>query len=151
MNSRRRISALQRFVGKPIAIRDALEPVLMAAGYRSGRRCLLDHLSGAKQNRLGYLKAKRFGGLEVDDQINFRGLLYWQVRRTATLTTADLTTGNSRRRTTDACRGRRATPQPQVRKLISGSLMPVADAWEMVVGGATGGGPPKRVLGPRFS
>jgi hypothetical protein len=29
MNSRRRISALQRFVGKTIAIRDALEPVLM--------------------------------------------------------------------------------------------------------------------------
>jgi hypothetical protein len=29
MNSRRLISALQRFVGKPIAIRDALEPVLM--------------------------------------------------------------------------------------------------------------------------
>jgi hypothetical protein len=31
MNSRRRISALQRFVGKPIAIRDALERVLPAA------------------------------------------------------------------------------------------------------------------------
>src|SRR6516165_6127819 len=30
MNSRRLISALQRFAGKPIAIRDALEPVLMA-------------------------------------------------------------------------------------------------------------------------
>jgi hypothetical protein len=31
MNLRRRISALQRFVGKPIAIRGALEPVLTAA------------------------------------------------------------------------------------------------------------------------
>jgi hypothetical protein len=31
MNSRRRISALQRFVGKTIAIRDALERALMAA------------------------------------------------------------------------------------------------------------------------
>jgi hypothetical protein len=31
MNSRRRISALRRFVGNIIAIRDALEPVLMAA------------------------------------------------------------------------------------------------------------------------
>ena len=31
MNSRRRISALQRFAGKPIANRDALEPALMAA------------------------------------------------------------------------------------------------------------------------
>jgi hypothetical protein len=31
MNSRRRISALQGFVGKPVAMRDALEPVLMAA------------------------------------------------------------------------------------------------------------------------
>jgi hypothetical protein len=30
MNSRRFISALQRFVGKPIAILGALEPVLMA-------------------------------------------------------------------------------------------------------------------------
>jgi hypothetical protein len=35
INSRRRISALQRFVGKPIAIRDALEPLLMAAPGRS--------------------------------------------------------------------------------------------------------------------
>jgi hypothetical protein len=30
MNSRRRISGLQRFEGKPIAIRDAMEPMLMA-------------------------------------------------------------------------------------------------------------------------
>jgi hypothetical protein len=38
MNSRRRISALQRFVGEPIAIRDALEPVLTAVS-------VVDHLS----------------------------------------------------------------------------------------------------------
>jgi hypothetical protein len=31
MNLRRIISALQRFVGKPIALRDAWEPVLTAA------------------------------------------------------------------------------------------------------------------------
>jgi hypothetical protein len=31
MNSRRRISVLQRFADKPIAIRDTLEPVLIAA------------------------------------------------------------------------------------------------------------------------
>jgi hypothetical protein len=31
MNSLRRVSALQRFIGKPIAIRDVLEPVLMGS------------------------------------------------------------------------------------------------------------------------
>jgi hypothetical protein len=33
MNSRRRISALQRFVGKRIAIRDALEQVLLVSAW----------------------------------------------------------------------------------------------------------------------
>jgi hypothetical protein len=33
MNSRRRISALQRFVGKPIAVRDALEPAVDGSNW----------------------------------------------------------------------------------------------------------------------
>jgi hypothetical protein len=47
MKSRRRISASQKFVGKPIAIRDALEPVLMTASgpFRSPR---LSRLMSAK-------------------------------------------------------------------------------------------------------
>jgi hypothetical protein len=43
MNSRRRISALQRFDGKPIAIRVAMEPVLMAV---LGTPETLTHLLG---------------------------------------------------------------------------------------------------------
>jgi hypothetical protein len=34
MKSRRRISALQRFFGKPIAIRDAMELVLFVSAWR---------------------------------------------------------------------------------------------------------------------
>jgi hypothetical protein len=33
MNSRRRISALQGFVGKPIAVRDALEPAIDSGNW----------------------------------------------------------------------------------------------------------------------
>src|SRR5882672_9585002 len=35
---------------------------------------LLDHLVRSKQNRLRYCQAQRFGGLEVDDQLELRGL-----------------------------------------------------------------------------
>jgi hypothetical protein len=40
MNSRRRISALQRFVGKPIGIRGALERAAMALVAAPGRPSL---------------------------------------------------------------------------------------------------------------
>ena len=37
---------------------------------------LFDHLVGAGEKRVRYSKAKRFRGLEVDDQIEFCRLLY---------------------------------------------------------------------------
>jgi hypothetical protein len=39
----------------------------------------LDHLVGAKQERLWDCEAKRFGGLEVDDQRKLGRLLNWKV------------------------------------------------------------------------
>ena len=39
----------------------------------------LNHLGRLHQNRVGDLEAQRFGGLAVDDQFKFRGLLDGQV------------------------------------------------------------------------
>jgi hypothetical protein len=48
---------------------------------RSRRRPLLDHLVGGGQQRLRDGKAERLGGLEIDDEINFRNLLDRQIGR----------------------------------------------------------------------
>src|ERR1035437_382372 len=42
---------------------------------------LFNHLVGAGEKRVRYSKAKRFRGLEVDDQIEFCRLLYGDVSR----------------------------------------------------------------------
>ena len=42
---------------------------------------LFDHLVGATLHRLRHGNAERLGGLEVDDQFDFRCLLDRQVRR----------------------------------------------------------------------
>src|SRR5215813_11606208 len=38
-----------------------------------------DHLVGARKQRLGNVEAKRFGGLEVDDQLELDRSLNWKV------------------------------------------------------------------------
>src|SRR4030095_4998405 len=40
---------------------------------------LLDHLIRPPQNGLRDRQAQRFGGLEIDDQLKLRRLLYWDV------------------------------------------------------------------------
>jgi hypothetical protein len=45
----------------------------------------LDHLVGAAEQREWHSDAKRPGGLEIDDQFDFRGLMDWQVGRLVTL------------------------------------------------------------------
>ena len=42
---------------------------------------LFDHLGGAQQNRWGYGKAKRLGGLEVQDHLVFHRKLHREVAR----------------------------------------------------------------------
>ena len=42
---------------------------------------LFDHLVGAALHRLWHGNAERLGGLEIDDQLDFRWLLDWQVGR----------------------------------------------------------------------
>ena len=42
---------------------------------------LLDHLAGAQQNRWGYRKTERLGGLEVQDHLKFCWKLYREIAR----------------------------------------------------------------------
>src|SRR6516165_3130006 len=44
-------------------------------------RGLFDHLVGANQNRWGYRKAKRLGGLEVQDHLEFCRKLHREIGR----------------------------------------------------------------------
>src|SRR5260370_41243308 len=46
---------------------------------------LFDHLVGAGEQSWWHNDAKRFGGLEVDDQFEFRNLLHRQISRLVTL------------------------------------------------------------------
>ena len=46
---------------------------------------LLDDLVRPQQQRLRDRAPERLGGLEIDDQLELRGLLDWQVRRLGTL------------------------------------------------------------------
>src|SRR5215510_16532013 len=55
----------------------------MAAAIRLSQQhsCSLDHLVRASKQRRWHFEAKRLGRLEIDEQLNFRGLLDRQVRR----------------------------------------------------------------------
>ena len=46
-----------------------------------GRRGLFDNLVGAKQDRWGYRKAKRLGGLKVYDHLEFCRQLHREIAR----------------------------------------------------------------------
>src|SRR5712691_1538885 len=48
---------------------------------RSFARCSLDDLVGAGEDRLWHGEAERFGSIEIDDQLEFDGLLDRQIAR----------------------------------------------------------------------
>ena len=57
---------------------------------------LFYHLVGAGEEREWHLKTERLGGLEVDNQLHFRGLLHWQVGRLLALEhAADISSGQA--------------------------------------------------------
>jgi len=56
------------------------------ATYASQQKApLFDHLVGAELDRRRQLDADRLGGLEVDDQLEFGGLLNWKIGRFRTV------------------------------------------------------------------
>src|SRR5438067_13106883 len=46
-----------------------------------GGKRLLDYLVGADEDRLRHSKAERIGGLQIDDQLECRWLLKWEIVR----------------------------------------------------------------------
>ena len=50
-----------------------------------GKKSSFDHLVGATEHGKWDSDTQRLGGLEVDDQLDFRRLLDWQVGRLVTL------------------------------------------------------------------
>src|SRR4029079_1616082 len=50
-------------------------------GGQMPNSCLFDHLVGASEQRQGHSKTKCFRGLEVDNQLDFRGLLHRKIGR----------------------------------------------------------------------
>ena len=57
----------------------AAQRPMSAKGQKRTLRDLLDHFVGTALQRLRHGNAKRLGGLEIDDQLDFRQLLDWQV------------------------------------------------------------------------
>ena len=51
----------------------------------AAKSLLFDHVVGAAEQRLGNCKAEHLGGLEINDHLDFRGLLNWQVGGLLTL------------------------------------------------------------------
>src|SRR5437764_11667310 len=57
------------------------EPCIRFARRGPQRSDLLDHFVGTAEQRQREREAERLGGLEIDEQLDLRGLLHRQVRR----------------------------------------------------------------------
>src|SRR5262245_19897122 len=56
-----------------------LPPIIVMNARRSITRCSLDDLVGTQQQRLRDREAECLGRLEIDDQLELRGLLDWKI------------------------------------------------------------------------
>ena len=63
-------------------------PLCAKSGHSCCSNFLLDHLVGKRQQPIRHIQAERLRGLEIDDQLQFRGLLYRQVAGLFTLENA---------------------------------------------------------------
>src|SRR5262249_31247165 len=63
----------------------AAQTPMSAKGQKRTSTRLVDHLIGARDECRGHRDAERLGGLEVNDQLELRGLLDRQITRLCTL------------------------------------------------------------------
>src|SRR6516164_8804280 len=75
------MSALVPFADSPRTSFEVREVPLAAMSSRSNLASLLDHLVSAGEHRRRHLNAERFGGRQIDDEIEFGWLLNRQVGR----------------------------------------------------------------------
>ena len=74
-------------IGRVGCCAPAKQPHAPPISVMNSRR-LFDHLVGAREQRRGHFEAERLGSLEIDDQLDFRGLHDRQVGGLFTLENA---------------------------------------------------------------
>src|SRR5215813_5893428 len=79
-NGHRRMPRQNRLRPSPHSLRKICRRAMGEAGGES-----FDHLVGAAKQRQGHGKTERFRGLEINVELDLRGLLDWQVRRLVAL------------------------------------------------------------------